>query len=237
MNRLMIIIVVLLVIVCLFGCGGQPGPALTSTGPTTPPATTQTPTAANWQFDTTAAVPGKVPISFAGSISQSGSKVSGVLHVGGSDCFDPAATIVLTGTVTAGSTSLMSTAIDGQVVTFTGSFIGNAFSGTYRIDGGCAAGEQGRVTGRNIPYIANQQSGTFTSYARTTFSVAGDIAQSASPSPDGSFEVSGSATFDTSCFRTGTIRPGTFSSGSFILGRTVVLEMDTSNGPSPLLGP
>src|ERR1700756_2201663 len=119
MNRLMIIIVVLLVIVCLFGCGGQGGAALTSTGPTTPPATTQTPTAANWLFDTTAAVPGNAPISFAGSIRQSGSMVSAVLHVSGSDCFDPAATIALTGTVAAGSTSLTSTATDGQVMTFT----------------------------------------------------------------------------------------------------------------------
>src|SRR5271169_1882043 len=44
----------------------------------------------------------------------------------------------LTRTVTADSTSLTSTALDGQVVTFTGNFT-NTFTGTYSVNGGCDA--------------------------------------------------------------------------------------------------
>jgi hypothetical protein len=112
--------------------------------------------------------------------------------------------------VTADNTSLTFTALDGQVVTFTGNFTNTTFAGIYSINGGCAAGDQGRVIGTNIPYIANQLSGTFTNSAHETFNVAGDIAQSGSAGSEGSFEITGSVTFDSPCFNAGTVRPERF---------------------------
>jgi hypothetical protein len=103
------------------------------------------------------------------------------LHVGVPNCFNRPTAIGLAGTVTADNTSLTFTAIDGQLVTFTDNSTNATFTGTYSINGGCAAGDRGRVTGINIPYTASQLNGTFTSSAQGTFNLAGDIAHSAAP--------------------------------------------------------
>jgi hypothetical protein len=103
------------------------------------------------------------------------------LHVGASNCSNRPTAIGLTGPVTADNTSLTFTAIDGQLVPFTDNSTNATFTGTYSINGGCAAGDRGRVTGINIPYTASQLNGAFTSSAQGTFNLAGDIAHSAAP--------------------------------------------------------
>jgi hypothetical protein len=240
MNRLATV-VALSATVLIFGCGGAPGPApivSPSTSPTAqPPVTPSAPKiAGNWQFSATSTVPGKPPLTFGGSIGQTDSAASGALHIGGSNCFNQLSTVGLTGTVTADSTSLTSTALDGQIVTFTGNFTNTTFTGTYSINGGCDAGDQGSVTGINIPYLANNLAGTFTNSAQATFNVTGNIAQSASAGPEGSFEITGTVTFDIPCFNAATIKPGAFPSGSFILGTSVAFEFDTSNSTLIFLG-
>jgi hypothetical protein len=142
----------------------------------------------------------------------------------------------LAGTVTAGSTSLTSAAMNGQVITLTGNFANSAFNGTFKINGGCAAGYQGKLTGINVWNIGNNLSGTFTNSAQKTFNVMGKIAQSSSASSDGSFGITGTTTFNTPCLSAGTIQPGTLPSGSFILGMSVSLEAETSNGILTFLG-
>jgi len=238
--------------VLLCGCGGVPGstPAVsTSTSSGTappPPATPPAPNVAgNWQFSAVSAAPGTPSFSFGGSISQTDSAATTALHVDGSKCFNRLTTLGLTGTVAADTTSLTSTAIEGQVVTFTGTFASNAgnatfniatFIGTYSITGGCASGDHGTITGLSIPYIANLLSGTFTNSAQQTFSVTGDIAQSAGPSSVGSSEISGTVAFDTPCLDAAMIKPGAFPSGSFILGTSVAFEFDTSATTLTFLG-
>jgi hypothetical protein len=101
------------------------------------------------------------------------------LHVDASNCFNRLTTIGLAGTVTADNTSLTFTALDGQVVTFTENSANATFTGTDSNNVGCAASDRGRVIGINIPYLANQLNGTFTSSAEGTFNLAGDIAQRA----------------------------------------------------------
>jgi hypothetical protein len=184
----------------------------------------------NWEFVTTPNAMGKLPETLAGSLSQSGTSVSGVVHLAGSSCFDQMAAVAVTGSVNGSSSSLTSAPVNGQVVKLTGSFNKSVFNGTYVIKGGCANGETGKVAGANIPAIANQMSGTFTDTAQKTFSATGDIAQSGNANPDGSFGIEGTATFDTACFKKGILRAGTASSGSFIMGKTVALEFDTDNG-------
>lgn len=88
----------------------------------------------------------------------------------------------LTGTLTGSNISLTSTSVGGQVTTFTGSITDNALTGTYTINGGCANGDQGNVTGIKIPLIAGHLSGTFTTSGKEAFDVAADVTQgSASP--------------------------------------------------------
>jgi hypothetical protein len=230
------IILALAVTVLFCGCAGAPASAPANAAPAAPTAAQTPPVFGNWQFTASSTAPGKPPLTFSGSIGTAGNAVSGALHVDGSNCFDQLTTIVLTGTVTADSTSLTSAAIDGQIVTFTGNFADFTFNGTYRINGGCAAGYQGKLTGMNVWNIGNNLTGTFTNSAQKTFNIVGKIAQSSSANSDGSFGITGTTTFNTPCLSAGTIQPGTFPSGSFILGMSVSLEAETSNGILTFLG-
>jgi hypothetical protein len=230
-------------LVLLFGCGG--GGERTSRPNSSPPSGGPAQglnAAGNWQFSTTSTA-GMPPATIAGSIAQSGVSVSGAVHVDGSNCLDHLTTIGLTGTLTGSDMSLTSTSVDGQVTTFTGTIsddalngTDSAFNGTYTINGGCANGDHGSVTGIRIPFIGNTLKGTFTTSGGETFDLAGDEAQYSTPSTEGSFGITGTVTFRTSCFSSGTIRPGTFPSGSFIMGTSVALEIETDNGTVTFLG-
>jgi hypothetical protein len=117
-----------------------------------------------------------------------------------------------------------------------GNFADTTFNGTYKINGGCAAGEQGSLSGVNISNIGKNLSGSFINFAQKTFNVVGEIAQSDSASSDGSFPITGTGNFDTPCFSTGNIQPGTLSAGSFILGESVALEVETSKSILTFIG-
>jgi len=200
--------------------------------------------AGNWNFTLNPALPGTPSVTMAGNINSSGSSVTGAVHVSSESCFDWKTTAVLTGTLNGDDVSLAATAIDGQVITLTGSFATKpagsyyiTFTGKFTINGGCAAGEQGSVSGSIVPYIDNPVNGSFQS-SRGSFNLAGDIAQRANASSDGSFGIAGTVTFDTPCFSQGitNTNSGTFPSGSFILGTTVTLEIETGNGVLTFLG-
>ena len=226
--------------VLLLGCAGAPRPAaiVPSTSITGSPGTLPIPyLAGNWQFSALSTIPGNPPLSFAGGISQAGSVATAALHVVGSNCFNQLTTMGLTATVTAAPTALTFTPLNGQVVSFTGSFSGSAFTGTYSISGGCAAGDRGSVTGVAISIAdADSWGGTFTSSAQKTFNVAGDFHQGTTASSEGSVQVIGTAAFDTPCFSAATLNPGSFPSGSFILGSLVSIEMKTNNGTVTFIG-
>ena len=231
--------------VLLFGCGGVPAPApiIPPTSTTTqPPATPATPDiAGNWQFNTLSTVPGKPPLTFAGSISQTNSTASAALHVNGSNCFNQLTTMGLTGTLTGSDISLTSTPVEGQVITLTGTITGDVdtgvptFTGTYSINGGCGDGDKGTVTGIWI-YLDQALDGTFTTSQQQTFAVSGGLYYEIEPNLDGSSGITGTVTFSTPCFSSVMIKPGTLSSGSYIIGTTVGLEFDTGNGTLTFLG-
>ena len=224
------ILLVLAASLAFSGCGG----AGASSSVPSPQGVTNI--AGNWQFSTTSSMGGTSTLTIAGTINQSDRRISGAMHVGGSTCFDRMTTLGLAGSLNGSKLLLTSSSVDGQVTTVTGTASDTSFTGTYHINGGCADGDQGSVIGTRVPYIANQLQGTFTNAGQGTFDAAGDIAQSATASSDGSYGITGSVTFNTSCFSTGTIKPGTLSSGSFIMGSTVGLEVETGNGIVTFLG-
>ena len=173
-----------LVLLCGFllcSCGGtysgtnarQPGG---TGGVTSPPPSSGSNVAGNWQFSTTSTA-GMPSATIAGGISQSGSSVSGAVHIEGSKCFDRLTTIGLTGILTGSDISLTSTSVGGQVLTLTGSIsgIGDVFTGTYTINGGCANGDHGPVTGRDVGVIRGALDGTFTTSGGDTFEIGGYI--------------------------------------------------------------
>jgi hypothetical protein len=101
------------------------------------------------------------------------------LHADDSNCFNRLTPIGLAGTLIADNTSLTFADLDGQVFTFTENSANATFAGADSKNFGCAASERGRVTGINIPYIANRLNGNFTSSAEGIFNLAYDITQRA----------------------------------------------------------
>ena len=97
------------------------------------------------------------------------------------------------------STTLTSAAIEDRSSLSPVISQASTFNGTYRINGGCDGGDKGTLTGNNVWNIGNNLSGTFTNSAQKTFNLMGRIAQSDNASSDGSFPITGTATFDTPC--------------------------------------
>ena len=210
------------VLALLCGCGGGGG----NSSP--PPQGLKI--TGNWQFSTTSAVPGVPPATIAGSIAQSGSSVTGAVHIDGSNCFDQLTTIGLTGSLTGNSLSLTSTAVDGQVITFTGIATNNALTGTYAINGGCASGDQGSLNGFTIPAISGRWRGR-TIVNDQTGNLTVTLTQG-NANADASSGLSGS-TSDATYFvcDEGTIASGTLTTpGSWIIGTQVFLQIQTANG-------
>ena len=226
-------------LVLLCGCGGgisaSRPPAST---PSSPPAQEQN-ISDNWQFSTTSTA-GMPPLTIAGSINQSGSSVTGAVHVDGWSCFDQRTTIHLTGTLTDGNVSLTSTSVDGQVLTFVGSIskksgFPDTLNGTYAINGGCANGEQGNVTGFSVGPITGNWGGNLTTAGGATIHMSASLGQGGASS-EGSFGLTGTIIFDDVCFKSGTITSGTGPSASFVMGTSVALEIKTDDGTISFLG-
>ena len=149
----------------------------------------------------------------------------------------------LTGTVTGSKLSLTSASVAGQVATFTGDISNDTvthlpgqFTGTYAINGGCAGGDQGDVTGVKVYSMARNWAGDLTSESGDTNRLTVTLVQGAANS-EGIFELTGTASFEVgTCFKSAKIKSGTFPSGSYIVGRDVSLEIETDNGVIVLLG-
>ena len=230
-------------LVLLCGCGGgvrtSRSPSGLPSGPPSDPSPQGLTVAGNWQFSTTSAA-GMPPFIIAGNITQSGNAVNGVVHVDGWSCFDQPTAIGLTGTLTDGKISLTSVSVDGQVITLAGTIskkIGFPYTltGTYAINGGCANGEQGNITGFNVDSITGNWAGNLTTAGAETIHWGAQLAQG-NASSEGSFGLTGPFTFDGACFKSGTITSGTFPSASFIMGTSVALEIKTDNGTIVFLG-
>lgn len=241
-------------LVLLCGCGGGGYQAATrgatggatggSGGVSSPPPSSGPNVEGNWQFTMTSTVSGP-PLTIGGSIRPSGSSVSGAVHIDGSKCFDLPSTVGLTGTLTGSNLSLTATSVDGQVITLSGSISDNTFTathlpgefiGTYAINGGCAGGDKGNVTGVIVPSLAGNWAGDLTSETGDTNRLTVTLAQGAANS-EGIFGLSGTAFFEVgTCFKSAKIRPGTFPSGSYTVGRDVSLEIETDNGVIVFVG-
>jgi hypothetical protein len=226
------------VLVLLCGCGGGPGTSqLPSSPPSGPPSGTPAQgqsISGNWQFSTTSTT-GMSPLTIAGGIDQSGSSVSGAVHVAAGSCFDRLTTIALTGTLTDSNISLTSTSVRGQVMTLTGTITNNTFTGTYSINGGCASGDQGSVTGYGVD-LNGVWYGELTTAGGVDIHWGTDQLGQVGASSEGSFGLTGTFNFDGACFNSGKLTPGTYPTPSFILGTSVALNIPTDNGTIAFAG-
>lgn len=237
------------VLLLLCGCGGGPGTSLLPSNPASggpapspppgPPAQGQS-ISGGWQLSTTSTV-GMPPLTIAGSINESGSSATGAVHVAGGSCFDQRNVIGLTGTVTDGNVSLTSASVDGQVITFSGSItikanFADTLIGTYAINGGCANGDQGNVTGYSVGAFNGSWYGNLTTAGGADIHWGTNQLGQVDPSSEGSFGLTGAFNFDGACFNSGKLTPGTYPTPSFILGTSVTLNIPTDNGTIAFVG-
>jgi len=232
MKRLSMTSSVLSLLVLLCSCGGG------RTG--TPPPPLDSKISGNWELATRSTV-GMPVLAMGGSIIQSGSTLSSTLHVDGSSCFEQPTAIPLTGTLTDGDISLTSASLDGQVISLAGTMTKKdgypyQFTGTYTIDGGCASGDQGDITGYSVDGIDGVWYGNLTTAGGVDIHWGTNQLGQVGVSSEGSVGLTGDFNFDGACFNSGKLTPGTFPTPSFILGTSVALDIPTDNGTIAFVG-
>jgi hypothetical protein len=218
----------LLSIVASLGCGGRSGDQHSNFPLPPTPSSQVLDVSGGWQFSTISTVSGMPSLTVSGNVAQSGTSLHGAMHVAGSSCFDQAVSIPITGSLTGNNISL-SLPTGGQIVTLTGRVATNALDGTYAIQGGCAGGDHGNVTGMQVPSMTGILTGTFTPVVGRPFDIDFSLNQSKGSS-DGSFGITGSGGFSGACLKAGSVMSGSFPTGSFILGTSLSLEIQTDSG-------
>jgi hypothetical protein len=143
--------------------------------------------------------------------------------------------------VTDGNMSLTSAPVDGQVISLAGTITKKEgypyqLTGTYTIDGGCASGDQGNVTGYSVDGINGLWYGNLTSAGGVDIHWGTDRLGQVGASSEGSFGLTGNFNFEGGCFNSGKLTPGTFPTPSFILGTSVALNIPTDNGTVAFVG-
>jgi hypothetical protein len=233
MQKICLPLALLGLILPIAGCGGGTGSTPTPTSPTTP-TTPSAPTypslTGNWGITaaSTATVGASFPVGVYLTSSQS--SVSGIAHLV-SSCYWVTVNVPLTGTVdTGGNLALMSTSVNGQVLSVNAKISGTTIaSGTYSVAGGCAAGDKGTLSGGVVAGVNGTYAGTVKSVSGLSIQVSAQLAQTSMPDANGFLHLSGKATFTGSpCFTQTTIATPAIDSDS--LGLYYVADF---TAPSP----
>ncbi len=145
------------------------------------------------------------------------------------------------GTLRDGNVSLTSASIGGQVIALAGTIsktdgYPHEFTGTYTIDGGCASGDQGNITGYSVDGINGVWYGNLTTAGGADIHWGTDQLGQVGASSEGSFGLTGHFSFEGACFNSGGLTPGTFPTPNFILGTSVALNIPTDNGAIAFVG-
>jgi hypothetical protein len=209
-----------LVVPALF-CLGLVGCGASSMAPT--PTPTPLPFSPGlYQMSQTSTVNPGTNFTIAGSLTQSGNRVSGVMHITGLSCFAFNTDIPVSGTLGVNSTGDFTVALvlalpGGQTLSLNTIHPGghlSVISGTYALTGaGCAAPDQGNVSGGTLGVTGNwighfNSSGGVASQINMTLNQTG-------PDANGFFSATGTATITGgTCFATATIDPATLVIGS-----------------------
>jgi hypothetical protein len=174
----------------------------------------------NWSIAATSTVNGAI-LDIGGSLVQSGSSVSGIMHIFGSACFNPLTDdVVFTGSYTGDTLVLTSNSTYEQVVTVKVTGTGGSLNGTYSIAGGCAVGDKGSFAAVYAPPITGTWGSTSTQGSATVTIVA-NLTEASVADAHGRFPLSGTLTYSGSpCSNAGTIAV-TSSTYSSVWGDTV----------------
>ena len=223
----------ILLVASLIGCGS--GNPIANPNSTTGSSSTATSTPAdNWQYLLT---PASSEAPWANSIevvvNSASDKFVGTAHmIVGADhndvsCYIITEPIPLSGTIDAeGNISVRSSAVSGQVLSFTGVLAADRSSvslGTYVFKGGCADGHSGLLTGVKFKPIGGIYNGTLTEPSASV-AVSADLTQSTNSDGGGFLEVKGTVNYTGACTEKFTV------SSSELAGRFIQLQLGAEDG-------
>jgi hypothetical protein len=180
----------------------------------------------NWSIAASSKTSG-LKLDIGGSLVQSGTSVTGIVHITNSACFNYLSDDVqLSGSFVDNTLTLTSTAIRNQIVTITTTGTGNDMSGTYSITGGCADGDYGTLTAVYAPPITGTWTSTYTDTGATVTAVA-TLTQAPTADAHGRFPLTGTFVFAGSpCSTGGTI---VSSTSSAVWGDRVTAAVTTND--------
>lgn len=181
--------------------------------------------AGNWYLQASSQTDASRIPQLGGLLTQTGSTISGVVHVSNSSCFEWVTDVPVSGVINGDNITLTSDSIEGQVITISGLANENALSGNYSIAGGCADGDRGSVSAVLVPPATGRWSGPFPSNG-TDQSVVANFVQDA-PNAGGYSALSGNLSFTGSpCFASGTLA----AEQSWALGNLVQAVVHLNSG-------
>ena len=183
-------------------------------------------TTGNWYLQATSQLKvggaSQIP-QIGGSLMQSGSTVSGVLHISDSDCYDWATGLPVSGTLNGTAVTLTSHGVAGEVITINGTVSSNLITGTYSIQAGCADGDYGTITATLLSPVTGNWSGSVAGSGAKNAAVS--LSQAA-PNANGYSLLSGSLSFSTpQCTVSGSL-----DTGSWVLGNVVQAVVQLNDG-------
>ncbi|HYX52362.1 MAG TPA: hypothetical protein VE783_02860 [Candidatus Limnocylindrales bacterium] len=183
-----------------------------------------------------------------GNLVQNGTTISGIIHLDGSPCFDPAADdIIVTGSAVGsekafdGVITLKTAPVRGQTITITSGAlpppapgVNSSFTGTFTLAGGtCAPQTSGTMTGSMVPSVSGPWKGNFSPalVGSAPIGVTANLSQTG-PDAHGFFQITGNFSFSGStCFSSGTV------TSSSVLGATTSLTLTANDGSQLTFSP
>lgn len=146
--------------------------------------------------------------------------------------------IPVTGTSENGAVHLVSSSVSGQVVAIDATYRSGALSGTYSVQGGCADGERGTLSGETMPDLSGTWIGTTASGVRVMVA----WREQASATTDGVYSLSGTVSLSNgpACYSSGTmaLQAGYSQGGepmsSFATGNALSVAASDGSGSEPV---
>lgn len=159
----------------------------------------------NWQLSATATGASMLPV-ISGSLTGSGSTVSGILHANSTGaCVSSTTPITVAGSVAAGQAVTLAGKVGGGTLTITGTLAADGKSLTnavYSVTGGsCATSAKVSATAQAYADISGNYTGSFGDSDGQVIAISATLTQTPSSDTDGNYQLSGTGTFPNNpCF-------------------------------------
>ncbi|GAC1653860.1 MAG: hypothetical protein NVS9B15_14540 [Acidobacteriaceae bacterium] len=174
-----------------------------------------------------------------GPLTGSGSGIKGIFHIlDSANCISSTVPVPVSGTDSGTKLRLTTTAVQSQTFDIAATIStdgGTISAGTYKLTGGCSAGQGGTITGFRVAPFIGTYAGNLTvadvvgNPTSTQIATTANLTQSSSADTQGYFSATGALTFNSPCF-------ANFAIASTQIFGTQFLLVATPNGAAPTAG-